>query len=161
MNYLLMNILLALSWAALTGQFSPVNLLIGFALGYGILFVARRALGPTRYFVRVRHVGSFVAFFVLELIVANLRVAYDVLTPRYYMQPRIVAVPLEARTEAEVTALAYLISLTPGSLSLDVSADRRVLFIHSMYAADPDEVRQRIKNGLERRLLEIMRGITD
>jgi multicomponent Na+:H+ antiporter subunit E len=158
LKYLLLNIALALAWAALTGVFDPTNLMIGFGLGYGTLFVARRALGPSSYFLKVRQVFEFVLFFLWELLLANLRVAHDVLTPRFFMQPRIIAVPLDARTDAEITALAYFISLTPGTLSLDVSSDRRVLFIHAMYAPDADALRREIKQGFERRLLELMRG---
>jgi multicomponent Na+:H+ antiporter subunit E len=158
MNYLLLNIALALAWAALTGVFNPTNLGLGFVLGYGTLFVARRAIGPSSYFLKVRQIIAFVLFFVWELLLANLRVAHDVLTPRFFMQPRIIALPLDARTDAEITALAYLISLTPGTLALDVSDDKRVLFIHAMYAPDANKLRREIKQGFERRLLEMIRG---
>lgn len=158
MNYLLLNIALALTWAALSGDFRPTSLLIGFGLGYATLFVTRRGLGPSGYFVQVRRFLSFTTFFLRELLRANLRVAYDVLTPAPHMHPRVLALPLTARTDLEITALAYFISLTPGTLSLDVSTDRRVLYIHAMYAADAEAVRREIKMGLERRLLELMRG---
>lgn len=158
MNFFVLNIALALAWAALTGNFDPANLIIGFALGYGALFMVRRALEPSDYFLRVWQVIGFVLFFLWELILANLRVAHDVLTPRHYMKPRVIALPLEARTDAEITALAYFISLTPGTLSLDVSTDRRMMFIHAMYAPDADALRREIKQGVERRLLRLMRG---
>ena len=159
MNYFILNIGLALAWAALSGQFNPTSLAIGLGLGYLALFMARRAIGPSSYFIKVRQVVSFTGFFLRELLVANVRVAYDVLTPGFAMQPRIVGVPLEARTDAEIAALSYLISLTPGSLSLDVSTDRRVLFVHAMYAPDPEALQREIKDGLERRLLAVMRGV--
>ena len=158
MTHFFFNIALALAWAALTGNFNPANLLMGFALGYGALFVVRRALEPSNYFEKVWQVIGFVFFFLWELVVANLRVAYDVLTPRHYMQPRIIGIPLDARTDAEITALAYFISLTPGTLSLDVSTDRSTMFIHAMYAPDADALRREIKQGVERRLLRLMRG---
>lgn len=158
MSFFLLNISLALAWAALTGNFDPANLTVGFILGYGALFVVRRALGPSDYFLKVWQLIRFVLFFLWELILANLRVAYDVLTPRHYMKPRVIAIPLDARTDAEITALTYVISLTPGTLSLDVSSDRKVLFIHAMYAPDADKLRREIKQGFERPLLEIMRG---
>jgi multicomponent Na+:H+ antiporter subunit E len=158
MSYLLINLVLALAWTALTGQFGPTNMLIGLVLGYVVLFISRRALGPSDYFVKVPLVFGFVAYFLRELVLANLRVALDVLTAQPRMQPRIIALPLEARTSGEITALSYLISLTPGTLSLDVSADREVLYIHAMYAQDADKVRQELKNDLERRLLAVMRG---
>lgn len=158
MTYFFLNIALSLVWAALTGNFDPANLIAGFALGYGALFVVRRALEPSDYFEKVWQVIGFVFFFLWELVIANLRVAYDVLTLRHYMKPRVIGIPLDARTDAEITALAYFISLTPGTLSLDVSTDRRTMFIHAMYAPDADKVRNEIKQGIERRLLRLMRG---
>ncbi|HEY3474545.1 MAG TPA: Na+/H+ antiporter subunit E [Anaerolineales bacterium] len=158
MTFFFLNIALALAWAALTGNFRPTNLITGFALGYGTLFVVRRALEPSNYFLTVWQVIGFVFFFLSALLLANLRVAYDVLTPRFYMKPRVIALPLDARTDAEITALAYFISLTPGTLTLDVSTDRSTMFIHAMYAPDADALRREIKQGLERRLLRLMRG---
>jgi multicomponent Na+:H+ antiporter subunit E len=158
MNYFLLNIALALAWAAFTGEFDPENLLFGFVLGYVALLMAQRALDPSPYFSKVQQALSFALFFLKELIVANLQVAADVVTPGYSMQPRVLAIPLDAVTDLEITAFANLISLTPGTLSLDVSTDRRVLFIHAMYAADADRTRRDIKQGLERRLLGLVRG---
>jgi multicomponent Na+:H+ antiporter subunit E len=157
-NVLLLNIGLALVWALLTGEFRPANLLFGFVLGYFTLFFARRAVGPSDYFTKVPQAIRFVLFFLWELLVANVRVAVDVLTIRPRMRPRIIAVPLDAHSHLEVTMLANLISLTPGTLSLDVATDRRVLYIHAMYAEDPNAVRREIKTGLERRLLMLLRG---
>jgi multicomponent Na+:H+ antiporter subunit E len=74
------------------------------------------------------------------------------------MHPGVIAVPLDARTDAEITLLANLITLTPGTLSIDVSADRKVLYIHTMdLGDDPVRFRREIKEGFERRLLEVMR----
>jgi multicomponent Na+:H+ antiporter subunit E len=75
------------------------------------------------------------------------------------MRPGVVAIPLDARTDAEITLLANLITLTPGTLSLDVSSDRRMLYIHVMYIDNDDleEVRRKIKAGFERRVLEVLR----
>ena len=158
MSYFFLNIALALSWGALTGNFDPSNLLIGFILGYGALFVIRRALAPSDYFVKVRQVILFILIFLWELILANLRVAYDVLTPGFHMQPRVIGIPLDARTDAEIMALTYFINLTPGSVVLDISSDRSMMFVHVMYAPDADAMRREIKEGGERRILRLMRG---
>ncbi|MBI2997309.1 MAG: Na+/H+ antiporter subunit E, partial [Deltaproteobacteria bacterium] len=85
-------------------------------------------------------------------------VAHDVLTPPFYMRPRVLALPLDALTDIEITLLANLISLTPGTLSLDVSSDQRVLYVHAMYAADAEAARREMKDGLERRMLRLLRG---
>jgi multicomponent Na+:H+ antiporter subunit E len=158
MHHLLLNILLALAWAISTGTFTLVNFSLGFALGYIALLLLRRALHPTAYFGTVQKAVGFIVFFLKEVIWANFRVAADVLTPPFYMRPRVLAIPLDANTDIEITLLANLISLTPGSLSLDVSTDRRVLYVHAMYAADADATRREIKDGLEKRLLNLLRG---
>jgi multicomponent Na+:H+ antiporter subunit E len=153
----LWNLLLSLAWAAITGSFGLGNLVVGFGVGFVILFVLRRYLGTPNFFVEVRHIVSLTAFVLWELVVANLRVARDVLSPRFGMRPGVIAVPLEARTAAEVTMLSNLISLTPGSLTLDVSSDLKYIFIHAMYVDDPEELAREVKDGFERRLLEVMR----
>lgn len=153
----LWHILLALSWAAITGLFSWSNVLAGFILAYVALFIAQRAIGSYTYFRRIDRVLRFAVFYVWELILANLRVAYDVMTPRHRIRPGVVAIPLDAKTDAEITLLANLITLTPGSVSLDVSSDRRFLYLHAMYIDDVEEFRQSIKDTLERRVLEVLR----
>lgn len=157
MNAFLWNILLALAWVAMTAELTPLNLAFGFGLGYLILFFAQRILGPASYFLKVRQVLGFAAFFIRELILANLRLTYDVITPGFHMRPAVVAVPLDARTDLEITLLANLITVTPGSFSLDVSDDRTVLYIHAMYVDDPEAFRREIKDGFERRVLELLR----
>ena len=157
MNAFVWNILLALAWVAMTGEFSPINLTFGFGLGYLILFLAQRVIGPANYFLKVRQVLGFIAYFIRELILANLRMIYDVITPGYHLRPAVVAVPLDAQTDLEITLLANLITVTPGSFSLDVSDDRRVLYVHAMYVDDPEQLRRQIKEGFERRVLELLR----
>jgi multicomponent Na+:H+ antiporter subunit E len=154
---LLWNLLLALTWVAATGEFSFQNLLVGFMLGFLALFISRRVVGSPGYFNKVGKVISLLGFFLWELLLANLRVAYDVLTPRHHLRPGVIAVPLDAERDHEITMLSNLLTLTPGTLSLDVSADRKVLYVHAMYIDDPEEVRRKIKEGFERRILEVLR----
>lgn len=155
---LLLNVLLALTWVALTGQFTPANLGLGFALGYVMLQVSRRGDRPAGHFSKLLRGIGFVGFFIWQLASANVQVTYYVIAPHRKMRPGIIALPLEARTDAEITLLANLITLTPGTLSLDVSVDRRVMYIHSMTLGDrPDEFRRQIKEGFERRVLELLR----
>jgi multicomponent Na+:H+ antiporter subunit E len=156
-NVFLFNLLLALLWAALVGSVDPAQLTLGFVVGYGVLWVARPLIGPTRYFRKLVDAVRFVGFFLYELVLSNLRVAWDVLTPRANRQPGVVAVPLEKASDMEITVLANLVTLTPGSLSLDVAPDRSCLFVHAMFVDDPDRIRATIKDGFERRVLELLR----
>ncbi|REK18424.1 MAG: Na+/H+ antiporter subunit E [Planctomycetota bacterium] len=157
MIFFLWNLLLALAWAFAVGVPSTGNLLLGFALGWGVLWLGRSILGSGDYTRRIAKIAEFAVFFAWKLLVANIRVARDVLTVKNYMQPAILAVPLDARTDAEIVLLANLISLTPGTLSLDVSHDRRFLYVHSMYTDDPEQAKLQLKQGFERRVLEVLR----
>jgi multicomponent Na+:H+ antiporter subunit E len=153
----LLNILLTFVWVALTGSFVFINFLFGFLLSFAIMWVISRSSGDDKYFTMAWKVVTFIFFFLYELIKANIQVAYDVITPKFHMTPGIVRVPLDAKTNLEITLLANLISLTPGTLSLDVSDDKKVLYVHSMYISDKEEFISGIKNGFEKRLLEILR----
>ncbi len=153
---LLLNLLLALAWMALTGAFDPLNFGVGFLLGYLMLRLLQRSGDPQNYFQRAVLVIRFAFFYLRELFVANLRVAGTVLSPKMSMTPAIVAIPLEAEGDLSISLLANLITLTPGSLTLDISADCRVIYVHTMYADDIDQFRLSIKD-LERRVLEVTR----
>ena len=157
MIYFLWNMLLALVWAFAIGVPSAGNLFLGFVLGWVVLWLGRSILGSAAYTRRIVKIAEFAVFFAWELLLANIRVAWDVLTVKRYVRPAILAVPLDARTDAEIVLLANLISLTPGTLSLDVSADRRFLYVHSMYTDDPERVKRQLKQGFERRVLEVLR----
>jgi multicomponent Na+:H+ antiporter subunit E len=157
MNGLLLNIILALAWAALSGDFSPRSLFVGFSIGFLLILFSQRIMSGPNYVRKVWRALDLFAFFLYDLLVSNLRVAADVLRPTSALRPGVIAVPLDARTELEITVLLNLVMLTPGTIALDVSMDRRELFIHTMNAERPEQVRAQIKEGFERRVLGVLR----
>jgi multicomponent Na+:H+ antiporter subunit E len=157
MNLLVLNLFLALGWALVTGSFTVWTFVVGFALGYLALWIVRPLYGPTRYFERFWLLLRLIGYFLYELVLSSLNVAWDTITPWHLSCPGIVAIPLDVRTDAEILMLANLVSLTPGTLSLEISEDRRTLYVHFMFVRDPDAERARIKGGIERRLLEMTR----
>ncbi|MBM3162303.1 MAG: Na+/H+ antiporter subunit E [Chlorobi bacterium] len=157
MTHLLYNILLAMAWVLLTGEATIPSFTAGMVIGYLLLWVSRPALGGEAYFRKIPLVVLFLLFFLKELIIANLKVAFDILTPKDYMEPGIVAFPLDARTDMEITLFANLVTLTPGTLSLDVSPDRKTLYVHALYVRNADAFRRELKEGLEKRLLDLLR----
>ncbi len=108
-----------------------------------------------RFLYRLWKACGLVALFGYELVVSNIRVAHDVLTPRSRAKPGIVAVPLDIKTDVAITVLGNLISLTPGSLSLEVASDRSCLYVHIMFIDDPEAEREAIKSGFERKVREV------
>ncbi len=156
MGLLFINILLAFVWSALTGRFTLESLTTGFLLGYIVLYLLRGVFGGAEYFARGAQLLRFGAFFLWELLIANLRMARDVLRPGpLRMKPRVIAVPLDLRGDVPVTLLANIISLTPGSLSLDVSNDHETLFVHVIHAPGEEAAKQEIKSGFEQRIAQL------
>nr|WP_299203593.1 Na+/H+ antiporter subunit E [uncultured Brumimicrobium sp.] len=153
----LLNILLAVVWVFLTGTVNATNFAFGFILSYLVLWLISSNDDKRKYFVIGPRIIGFAFYFLYELVKANLQVAADVVTPKFYMEPGIVKYPLDAKSDLEITLLANVITLTPGTLSLDVSDDRKVLYIHAMYVSDKDEFIDSIKNGFEKRILKIVR----
>lgn len=150
------NLLVAVGSCTLLGGFTVGNLLAGFLVGFATLSLTAPLLGHDSYFKRVIRTAKLCSHFVEELVMSSVLVAWDVVTPVHRSRPAIVAVPLDITEPAQIAVLANLISLTPGSLSLDVSPDRKILYVHGMFVEDPDVFTQRIKSGFERMVAEAM-----
>ena len=158
MSLVVWNFVLALVWAATTEEFTAFNFGIGMLVGFGLLFAVRSVLGSGAYFRDMREIVELVFYFVWELVLSNFRMAKYTLWPLDRMRPGIVAVPLEPMSDLELTVLTNLITLTPGTLSLDVSPDHRTLYVHVMDVSDPEVVRREIKAGFERKVLKALRS---
>jgi len=155
LSLLLLNIFLAIAWAALTGRFQPVDLLFGFLLGYLILWIIMRMGQPNHYFRRITLILGLLGYFLVDLLRANIRMAGIILSPRMKLRPAVIAVPLSLRSEAAIILLANLMTLTPGTLSLDISTDRCMLYIHTVYLGNPEQFKPELTDGYERRLKEL------
>lgn len=157
MTAFLFRLLLAIGWVAVTGSVSLLNLIFGFLLGAFALFIIREPLGGKTYPRRVWPVLSLAALFLKELSLSAWRVTVTVLSPDMKLKPGIFAFPLTVTSDFEITLLANLITLTPGTLSVDVSADRRTLYVHALDCSDPEATRRNIANGFERKIREAFR----
>ena len=107
-----------------------------------------------RLLKRTWSMAALAVFFVYELVLSSVRVAWAVIAPNPPISPGIIAVPLDVRTDLQITLFANLVSLTPGTLSLDVSEDRRTLYVHDMFVDDPATSSTALKAGMERKVLE-------
>ncbi len=149
---LLGSMLLALAWVALQGELSLAQLLVGYVVGYAILaLLAKGGVMPSTLVVRTFHALGLTAFFAWELLIANVRVAADVLHG-HRIEPAVVAIPLDVTSDGEILLLTMLINVTPGSVTIDLSDDRRTLYVHVMHMRTADETRREIKGGFERRV---------
>jgi multicomponent Na+:H+ antiporter subunit E len=153
----LLNLILALTWAALQGELSATNFVIGFLVSAAVIYVFRQMFFEPRYFTKIGLAIKLVLVFFKELIKANLSVLKIVISPGLRVRSGVIAVPTELRTDVALTLLANMITLTPGTLTLDISADRRYLFVHTLNLDDPEDVKREIRMAFEVYLQELSR----
>ncbi|MFD1252779.1 Na(+)/H(+) antiporter subunit E [Devosia equisanguinis] len=154
MNTALLVLILALLWAGTTGSFSGLNLLFGGLLGLAAAFLLRDSLSSRRGLRRMGRIIRLLGLFLYELMASAVRVALVVIRPdlKAVVRPAIVAVPLSVTSDAEITLLANLITLTPGTLSIDVSPDRKHLYVHALTMDDREALIADIVNGFEKQV---------
>lgn len=153
----LINLVLALAWGAVTGSFTIVNLALGFGLSSAAMWLIREQFGTSNYFRRSWLVAGLALMFLRELVMSALRVARLVLTPGMHIRPGFIAFPLTTNRNVEITLLANLITLTPGTLSVDVSDDKKTLYVHAIDVPDKDALVSDIAQGFERKIMEALR----
>ncbi len=150
------NCLLALFWLFLTGNFTFSSFLFGFVLGFFTIWLAQPLFEYSgSYLRRSYRLVRLITFFLYDLFISSIRVAKDVLTRTDYSNPAIIHMPLDVKTDLEIFLVTNLISLTPGTLSIDVTPDRSTLIIHAMYAKDSDALVAELKLGIERLVIEV------
>jgi multicomponent Na+:H+ antiporter subunit E len=150
-------VILALVWAGISGNFSGLNLLFGGLTGGLAVFLLRDSLAGPVATRRLRRVLSLSVLFIWELMVSAVRVAAVVIRPDIAkaVRPAIVAVPISLKSDVEITLLANLVTLTPGTLSVDVSPDKSVLYVHALYMDDREAMIADIANGFEKKVREV------
>ncbi|MDB9744314.1 Na+/H+ antiporter subunit E [Fibrobacterales bacterium] len=158
MTYLVLNVFLAVVWMLINSSFRLFDFIVGYAIGMACLWLTQPLTKSNTYFKRFFAFIKLITFFIYDMVVSVVEVVWEILTPTQLSSPDIIKVPLTVSTDLEITLLANLVSLTPGTLSLDVAADRSHLIIHSMFAENPQEVIDSIKNGVEKRILEVSRA---
>lgn len=151
----LLSAILLFAWLLLVNDFSLGHWLLGAFLGLTIPLLCRNLLLSAP---RIRRPGLLLRFLGLvlyDIVLANLQVARLVLGPRSRLQPGFVEIPLELTDDLAITILASVITLTPGTVSADLSDDRRTLLVHGLDVPDPQALAADIKVRYEAPLKEV------
>ncbi len=150
------NVLLALAWMAMTGSMTPGNFALGIAIGFVALMFTSHVPGLPHYTRRGAAIVRLAFYTGLEIVLANLRVTRDLIRPTD-IRPALVAFETRARGDYQVALLATLIGLTPGTTVVDLTDDGRVFLVHftNLPSGGPDGARQGLREGFERRLMEV------
>lgn len=150
-----LTVLLIVVWMLLSNDMSVGGLLLGSVFGI-VLPIFTAPFWPGRPDVRLGAGLAFVGLVVWDIIVANFAVARLILFRRNRdLAARWLIVPIDLKTPEAITVLAATISLTPGTVTADVSACGRYLLVHALDAPDPDAEIARIKARYETRLLRV------
>ena len=153
------TVLLSVLWCFLSGALNAANFVMGLFMGTVTVVVFRPFFpsprSPARLFRKIPAFLRYAIRFLYELMKANLQVAYLVLHRKMPIRPGIIALAIRHRSPLGTTLLANSITLTPGTLTMDVTPDGRTLFIHTLDVGHPEEVREGIRRGLEDYTLEV------
>lgn len=150
------NLALALVWCALAGRLAILELTLGFAVGYLLIGWLIPTKDARAYLRRLPLAIGFLAYYVGEVIIASLRIAWEVITPSPRRAPGFVSVPLDVTTDAQIALLINTVTFTPGTVAIDLSPDRHTLLVHDMFLTDVEASRQRIKRRYERWVLRLL-----
>ncbi|RFU70149.1 Na+/H+ antiporter subunit E [Peribacillus saganii] len=154
---ILLNVVLAFTWMFLKTSYTSSTFFVGYLLGLLIIFAFRNCFSGRFYLIRAYAVFRLFLIFIKELILANIAVLKVVLKPKLDMRPGIFAMQTVLEKDWEITVLANLITLTPGTLVVDVSDDNKTLYIHAVDIEDAEDVIQGIKSTFENAILEVSR----
>jgi multicomponent Na+:H+ antiporter subunit E len=153
----LSNLILAIIWVMATGTLTEENFLFGFFISFAILWVITFKKEERKYFTMIPKLLAYMLFIFWEIIKANFQSLKESFYPKSKLEPAIVKVPLDAKTNMEISILSNIISLTPGTLIMDVSDDKKVVYVHVMHLQDKENFIKEIKLKFEKPLLDLMR----
>jgi multicomponent Na+:H+ antiporter subunit E len=147
MSLLALGAWLVAMWIALWGEVTVANVAGGVLAATAVLVTYRVAARPTpAYAIRPLAAVRFLGYFLVKLFEANLVLAWEVITPRNKINEGIVAVPIRGCSDGLITLVANSITLTPGTVTLEVSRDPAVLYVHVLHLRDIDEVRRDVQH---------------
>lgn len=151
----LFNLFLALVWCLLTGSASPWNFVAGLVVGSLVVSAFTAITGRPNYVARMLRLARFGVYFVGVLVRANVQIAKEAMSPVRHQQPRILRYPVGDLSLSKTTILANAITLTPGTLVVDVSPDGAWLYIHCMFAEDSADALRSIDELADRMRREV------
>ncbi|MBQ3198779.1 MAG: Na+/H+ antiporter subunit E [Firmicutes bacterium] len=152
-----LSTVLALVWVGLTGDVSLPAFVKGLILGVIIIHIfGKRTLKVLD--LNIRHywpLVQLVFIFMYELLVANLTVLVKVFSPRLNIKPGIIKVPIEVEGPFWITTLANMITLTPGTLTVEVSPDNKFFYVHCLNIDNEESIVSDIKDTFEKKIQEV------
>jgi multisubunit Na+/H+ antiporter MnhE subunit len=158
MRSILINLAVAIIWMLLQGSAAPIVFLTGWVVGFVLLALFRPIIGSGNYVRRAFGLAAFLVLFLRAFLASCWQlVVVSLFRPVRTLRPRLITYDVRGLTLAEILLLSHTISLTPGTTTVDVAADRSHLMLHVLDAADPESVRSEIDRTLRRGILAFTR----
>ena len=154
---IVLNLIIAVLWMFLYDDFSPERFILGYLVGLACIGLLSRFWPQGFYFKKGGAVIKLLVLFIKELFISSIAVVLQIIRPRLDIRPGIFALETELKSDWEITVLSCLICLTPGTLTLDVSRDGRILYIHAMDIEDSELLSKQIKGTFEKAIMEVTR----
>jgi len=142
-------------WLSLNNTIDPGHVVLGLLIGWLLPLLVGHFWPATVAMRRPWRAVAFAGIVIKDVILANLRVARAILGPPARLRPGFIRVPLDVRSDVGITMLAQTITLTPGTVSADLTPDRRTLIVHYLDEGDPEALIAEIKRRYERPILEM------
>lgn len=154
---ILLNLLIAFVWMLLNESWNVVVFGVGYVVGFFIILSVRRFFPEPFYGRKIKAFVYLFFLFIFELIKSSYSVLLHILRPKINMQPGIFRSETVLKTDFEITLLSALITLTPGSVVMEVDPQAGVMFIHAMDAREYHENIMKTKRKFEKAIIEVMR----
>ncbi|EMR05146.1 Multiple resistance and pH homeostasis protein E [Bhargavaea cecembensis DSE10] len=154
---ILLNFILAFTWMFILNSFEASTFIIGWLLGLLLIVMMRRFFTGPLYIRRIWAITKLALLFLKELWLANIQVFMLVIRPKLDIQPAIFRFPTKLTSDWEITLLSALITLTPGTVVMNVSEDKKMLYVHAIHIDDVEEAVTDIRNSFEKAIMEVSR----
>lgn len=145
---------LTIIWCGFSNNFYIPNIILGITISSCCCYLLQ-SKNTKKFNINIFQLISLLGTVFIELIKSSFIIAWDILTPTSLNDPKIISIDLTCDNDTEKTLLATLISLTPGTLSIDLSEDKSKLKIHVMFANNPAETINFIKLKLEPKVMKV------
>lgn len=155
----ILNLFIAALWLLLQDEITPkfTTFLMGFIVGIGILYAMHRFYGTQFYLRRVFSIFKLMRLFIRELLLSSYSVLKQITTPKLNITPGIFTYKTELKGDWEITALALLLTLTPGSVVMEVSEEGDLFYIHAMDMEESKDAVIRSIGKFEQAIMEVTR----
>ncbi|KZE36503.1 cation:proton antiporter [Bhargavaea cecembensis] len=154
---ILLNFILAFTWMFILNSFDASTFIIGWLLGLLLLTMMRRFFKGPLYTRRIWAIIKLTLLFLKELWLANIQVFMLVIKPKLDIQPAIFRYQTKLTNDWEITLLSALITLTPGTVVMNVSEDKKMLYVHAIHIDDVEEAVTSIRDSFEKAIMEVSR----